>query len=93
MSSQDKRVANSGRRMQKATHANKETVMPAMRFNEVHQKYKTRYVKVNRWWLKGQAGAIRLALRPPAPVRQLSDMSQDEIAALEARYGAKIKEP
>lgn len=36
------------------------------------------------------SGAIRYALKPQAPVKTLADMTVEERAALERRYGAKI---
>lgn len=66
---------------------------PAIQIAEPAAKNKKRYARVNLQWYWNQHSSIKNALRPTASVKQLFDMTPDEIAAIESRYGAKIRKP
>lgn len=94
MTSQARHIANRDRRLRRETHKNPQTVLPPLRVDDNHKRGKTRYARVNKSWLFGAGGAINAALKSAreTPVKTLADMTPAERAAIEERYGAKIKE-
>jgi len=84
----------SGKRAKKKTHGNPQTIMPAIRVDEDGGFHKKRWTRVNRSFLYGMYANLNKTIyhdHKLSKPRTLADMTPEERAKIEERYGAKIK--